>query len=315
MLLFMAKRLAWLIPIAFVVSVVCYSISYLAPGDPARNALMDSHGRPDEKAIEEFRDKMGLDKPLYQQYISWLLRAAKGDLGQSYKTNEPVSSAISRGFLVTLKLSVVCIVLSSILSLFLGVLSALKSNTLFDQIIRVLSLTGLSMPGFWMAYMLIIFFGLNMGLLPVSGYGNDGDLDHAILPVTTLSIYPTCILTRLMRASMLDVLNQEYIRGARAKGLTEMTIIFRHGIKNALIPVVTMAGMIFGGLLSGSVIVETVFSWPGIGYMVMNSIYNKDFPMIQGCVLFISLVYLLVNFLVDLSYVYLNPRIRYEGKN
>lgn len=314
MIEFITRRLLLLLPIFFLVSVISFSIIYISPGDTAENALMNPGGGVDQKAVEELRTRTGLDEPLHIQYLNWMSKILHGDLGQSYMTGENVSDAILRCFKVTLKLAIVSMLISLIIAIPLGIISALKKGTIVDDVCRFFALAGVSMPNFWQSYLLIIVFALTLKVLPSSGYGNGG-LNYIILPAITLGTGYAAVTMRLMRASMLDVLQQDYIRAARAKGVPEYMIIFRHALKNSLIPVVTVAGLNFGYLLNGSVIVETIFSWPGIGNLIVSSILSKDYPMIQGCVLFIAVIFVLINFAVDVSYAFLNPKIRYETKN
>lgn len=305
------KRLFLLIPVLFLISVISFLIIYITPGDPAVNALMSPVGSADPKSVEEYRVKMGLNQPIYVQYIKWLERVLKGDLGFSYMTNEEVSSAIYRCFKATARLAVFSMLVSLAISIPLGILSAIKHNTIIDSMSRLLALIGVSMPNFWQAYLGIIIFSLMLKLLPTSGYGEGGDLLHMVLPAVTLGTGYAAVTMRLTRSSMLEVLGQEYIKAAKAKGLKERVIILRHALKNALIPVVTVAGLNFGYLLNGSVIVETIFGWPGIGSLFVSSILMKDYPMVQGCILFIALIYVTINLIVDISYMFIDPRIRY----
>lgn len=314
MIEFVTRRILLLLPVLLLVSVISFAIIHISPGDTAENALRNPAGGIDQKAVEEFRAKTGLDKPVHIQYIHWTGRVLQGDLGESYMTGEKVSDAIFRSFKVTLKLALVSMLVSLIISIPLGIISALKKGTIIDDICRFFALAGVSMPNFWQAYLLIIIFSLILKVLPSSGY-EDGGLAYIILPAITLGTGYAAVTMRLMRASMLDVLQQDYIRAARAKGLPEHMVILKHALKNSLIPVVTVAGLNFGYLLNGSVIVETIFSWPGIGSLIVSSILSKDYPVIQGCVLFIAVIFVLVNFAVDISYAYLNPRIRYENRS
>lgn len=314
MIEFITRRLLLLLPVLFLVSLISFAVIYISPGDTAENALMNPGGGVDQKAVEELRARTGLDEPVHIQYIHWMSKVLRGNLGESYMTGEEVSGAILRCFKVTLKLAVISMMVSLLISIPLGILSALKKGTVVDDVCRLFALAGVSMPNFWQAYLLIIVFALTLKVLPSSGYG-DGGLAYILLPAITLGTGYAAVTMRLMRASMLDVLQQDYIRAARAKGVPEHMIIFKHALKNSLIPVVTVAGLNFGYLLNGSVIVETIFSWPGIGNLIVSSILSKDYPMIQGCVLFIAVIFVLVNFAVDISYAYLNPRIRYETKN
>jgi peptide/nickel transport system permease protein len=305
-----------LLPVLFIISIISFSIAFMTPIDPAKKALMFSGYQdvPDEQVVEDFRVKMGLDQPLYIQYINWLNNVVEGNFGYSLKDNCPVLDKVINCFINTLKLSVFGMLITLAIGIPLGVVSAMMRGTIVDMISRFIAIFNASFPSFWLAYMLIIIFALTLNVVPVAGYGG-GDLSHMILPAFTLGIICSGTIIRLTRSSMLEVLEQEYIRGARAKGLQERAIIVRHALKNAMIPVVTYCGMTFASLLSGAAITEVIFAWPGIGNLIVTAIQNKDFPLIQGCVLFISFVYLMINFVVDLSYVYLNPRIRYESKN
>lgn len=314
MIEFITRRLLLLLPVLLLVSVISFSIIYISPGDTAENALTNPGGGVDQRAVEEFRAKTGLDDPIHIQYIHWMGRIIHGDLGKSYMTGEDVSKAIFRCFKVTLKLAVISMLVSLIIAIPLGILSALKKGTAIDDVCRFFALAGVSMPNFWQAYLLIIVFALTLKVLPSSGYG-DGGIANILLPAITLGTGYAAVTMRLMRASMIDVMQQDYIRAARAKGVPEYMIVLKHALKNSLIPVVTVAGLNFGYLLNGSVIVETIFSWPGIGNLIVSSILSKDYPMIQGCVLFIAVIFVLINFAVDMSYAYLNPKIRYETKN
>lgn len=314
MIEFITRRLLLLLPVLLLVSVISFSIIYISPGDTAENSLMNPGGGVDQRAVEEFRVKTGLDDPIHIQYIHWMGRIIHGDLGKSYMTGEDVSKAIFRCFKVTLKLAVISMLVSLIIAIPLGIISALKKGTAIDDVCRFFALAGVSMPNFWQAYLLIIVFALTLKVLPSSGYG-DGGIADILLPAITLGTGYAAVTMRLMRASMLDVMQQDYIRAARAKGVPEYMIVLKHALKNSLIPVVTVAGLNFGYLLNGSVIVETIFSWPGIGNLIVSSILSKDYPMIQGCVLFIAVIFVLINFAVDMSYAYLNPKIRYETKN
>jgi peptide/nickel transport system permease protein len=311
---FIARRILLTIPVLILISAVSFGIIYITPGDVAENALMSPSGGADQKAVEEFRLKQGLDQPIYIQYMKWMGNVLRGDLGYSYMTNEGVSDAILRTFGATMKLAIASMMISLVIAIPAGIISALKHGTIIDDLFRFTALFGVSMPNFWQAYIMIIFFALFLKVLPSSGFGG-GELSHLVLPAITLGTGYAAVTMRLMRASMLDVLRQDYIRAARAKGLPEYLVISRHALKNSLIPVVTVAGLNFGYLLNGSVIVETIFAWPGLGKLIVSSILTKDYPMIQGCILFIAVIFVLINFAVDLSYAYLNPRIRYETCN
>jgi peptide/nickel transport system permease protein len=257
---------------------------------------------------------MGLDKPVYIQYFTWLESVLHGNLGYSYQSKRPVIDTILPRFHATLKLAIVSLIISLMISIPIGIISAIKQYSTIDNVSMVGALLGVSMPNFWQGLLLILLFAITLGWLPVAGYGDHGDLEHMILPAITLGTSSAAITTRLMRSTMLETINQDYIQAARAKGLSERVVIGKHALKNALIPVVTMIGLNFAYLLDGSVVVETIFAWPGIGLLMVESIYMRDYPMIQGCILFVAIIFIFVNLMVDILYTYLDPRIRYETK-
>ncbi|WP_440954300.1 nickel ABC transporter permease [Methanosarcina sp. Mfa9] len=312
MLAYFVRKFLLLIPVLLLISTISFSILYITPGDPAEILLTGPGGGADPAAVEEFRVAMGLDRPLYEQYLHWLNNVLHGDLGYSYMTEQPVFETILRTFKATLKLSIASMFFSLLISIPVGVLAALKHDSPVDDLSRFVSLLGVSMPNFWQGFLLILIFSIYLHWLPVGGFGENGDFSHLLLPALTLGTSSAAVTMRLMRASMLEVLGQDFINAARAKGLAEWAVLGKHALKNALIPVVTMIGLNFGYLLNGSVVVETVFAWPGIGSLVVNSIYNRDLPMVQGSLLFVAVLFVSVNFLVDLSYNWLDPRIRYE---
>lgn len=312
MLSYIFKRILLIVPALLFVSVISFSLVYLAPGDPAEVLLMGPEGSPSPEAIEAFRVRMGLDQPIYVQYHRWLDNLLRGDFGYSYMSERPVADAILKSFKATLQLSVVSIIISVVVSIPLGILAAVKHNTAVDDLCRLAALIGVSIPNFWQAFLLILLFSVHLGWLPVAGYGG-GDLRYMILPAITLGTSSAAVTTRLMRSSLLEALSQDYITTARAKGLPERVVVGKHALKNALIPVVTILGLNLGFLLNGAVVVEWIFGWPGIGGLVVNSIYQRDYAMIQGSILFIAVIFVTLNLIVDISYTYLNPRIRYEG--
>jgi peptide/nickel transport system permease protein len=314
MLRFILRRLAMLAPVLLLVSIISFSMIFLAPGDPAEVLLTSPQGGVDQKAVEEFRTKMGMDQPIYIQYASWLLRAVKGDLGYSYMTGQDVYGAILDGFYPTLRLALASLIISLVLALPLGILSAIKQRTFLDDMGMAAALLGVSVPSFWLSYILLLIFAIYLHLFPVAGFGAGGDIEHLVLPALTLGISSAAVTSRLIRSSMLDVLSQDYIMAARAKGLPERIVILRHALRNAFIPVITVMGMNVGHLLNGSVVVETIFAWPGIGGLLVSSIYDRDYPMIQGCMLFMALIFMTVNLIVDISYSCLDPRIKYGAR-
>lgn len=294
------------------VSVISFSLIFLAPGDPAVVLLTSPEGSPSQEAIEMFKVRMGMDQPVYIQYLNWLNRLIHGDLGYSYISNQPVADRIMRCFQATLKLSILSMIISLVISIPLGIIAAVRSNTIIDDFCRLGALIGVSIPNFWQAFIFIMIFSIYLDWLPVAGYGHGGDLMHMILPATVLGTSSAAVTPRLMRSSLLEAMNQDYITTARAKGLPERVVIGRHALRNALIPVVTMLALSFGFLLNGSVVIEWIFGWPGIGGLVVDSIYKRDYTMIQGSVLFIAAIFVTLNLIVDISYTYLDPRIRYD---
>ena len=300
------RRLLMLIPVLLGVSVVVFSIVHIIPGDPARiMAGVDATG----EQIELIRKQLGLDKPIYVQYLLWMSKVLTGDLGRSIITNEPVLPELIHRFSATLQLTLAGMILAVLIGVSVGVVSATKPYSLFDHLSMVGALFGVSMPIFWMGLMFIFIFSVTLGLFPSSG--KDG-IEHIVLPAVVLGLSSTGIIARMTRSSMLEVLSQDYVRTARAKGATEGDVVYRHALKNAMIPIVTIVGLQFGYLLSGAVLTETVFNWPGIGRLMVDSIFNRDFPMIQGAVLMVASSFVFVNLLTDLLCAYLDPRVKFE---
>lgn len=308
---YLTRRLAYLLPVLLGLSLLAYGLSGLAPGDPARIMLQHQLGQQVSDAeVEAFRDRLGLDDPFPVRYGRWLAAAAQGDLGTSFRTGEPVLDELAVRSLRTLEVTVPAFVLGVLLALPLGILAAVRRNRLTDHLSRVGALVGASMPSFWLAYLLILLLAVQLGALPVSGRGT---WRHLILPSLTLGVGMAAGLMRLTRATLLDVLGEEYVRTARSKGLPARTVVLVHALRNALIPVVTLAGLRLGYLLGGAVIIETVFAWPGLGKHLVDSIYDRDYPTIQGFVLFIGTVFVLLNLVIDVVYQWLDPRIRLGG--
>lgn len=275
-------------------------------GDPTRLLVPETATAEQRQAV---RESLGLDKPILVQYGMFLYNMAQGDLGRSYLQRTEVTELVLSRMPATLQLALVSIVLSVIISIPIGVFVALKRNTIWDLFGSGLALLGQATPNFWLGMLLIIIFGVELKILPISGRGTP---QHIILPAVTLALASVGYFVRLMRSSMLDVLGQDYMRTAKSKGATNTAILFQHGLKNALIPVITMMGMQFGNILTGAFIVETVFAWPGIGRLGVNSLFERDFPVIQGVIVLSSAVFVLSNLLVDVLYSVLDPRIRME---
>jgi len=303
------QRLFIAVFVMLIASFLSFSLLFFAPGNPAEAIIRQQTGLdPTFYEIELFMQNHGLNRAFLTQCFQWLYLITQGDLGISLRTGEPVLEEFLARFGATLELAVTAVAISVIIALPLGIFAARRPNSFFDHVTRVLALAGISIPDFWLGLMLMLCFSLALGWLPCFGHGT---LKHLILPATTLGVGMTASLMRLMRASMLEVLNLDFIKTARTKGLRETVIIWKHAMKNALIPVVTVLGMQFGHLLAGAVVVETVFSWPGIGKFLIDSIYARDYAVIQGFVLIIAATFVLVNLLVDILYAWLDPRVRY----
>ena len=313
MIKFIARRLAIATLIMLGASLLSFSLIHLAPGNPAEVIIRAEMGEdPSLAEIEFFFQKYDLNDPFLAQCAQWMHMITHGDLGTSFRTEEPVLVEFFDRFPATLELAVAAMAIAILISIPLGILSAMKQNSILDHGSRLVALWGVSMPNFWLGLVLILFFSVKLDWFPCFGYGG---VEYLILPAITLGTGMTATLMRLMRASMLEVLRQDYIRTARAKGLKEMVVLWKHGFKNALIPVVTVMGMQVGHLLAGVVIIETIFAWPGVGKFLVDGIYARDYPVIQGFVLIIALFFVLSNLAVDILYTYLDPRIRYDVEN
>jgi len=303
MLNYILARLGQSILVMFGVSVLIFLSLHLT-GDPA--AVMMPPGSSQQE-IDAFRHSMGFDRPLLWQYGHYLNGVLHGDLGDSLRYSQPVTSLISQRVPATLLLAVTALAWSTLVGLALGILSALKQNSLWDLFSRLIAFSGQAVPVFWLGLMMIILFSLNLRWLPSGGYGQAANL---VMPALSLGAYYMSAIARLVRASLIDVLQQDYIRTARAKGLSQWRIVVRHGLRNALIPVITVQGMYFASLLGGALVTEIIFAWPGIGRLAVQAIQNRDFPLVQAIVLLAALVFVGINLLIDLLYVVLNPRIR-----
>jgi peptide/nickel transport system permease protein len=301
---YILRRLLMLIPVMMGVTFLVYFIISLTPGDAASIILGDG---ATEEAIIALREKMGFNDPIIVQYANYMKGLLSGDMGISYATGKNVSTEIIARFPNTFKLTVTAIILSVIISIPIGVISATRQYSIFDNIGMILALVGISMPSFWTGLMLIILFSLNFRLFPSGGM--DG-LKSLILPAFTLAIASTASITRTTRSSMLEVIRQDYINTAKAKGVNRKVVIRKHALKNALIPAITVIGLEFGVLLGGAVLTETVFSWPGIGRLMVQSIQTKDTPMVLGCVIIFALSFSIVNLIIDILYAYIDPRIK-----
>ncbi|OAH55741.1 nickel ABC transporter permease subunit NikB [Domibacillus aminovorans] len=308
---FIVKRLTSLIPILFGISLITFILLHLTPGDPAVAYLRASHIPPTDEAVAALRVELGLDKPLYAQYVEWLGKAVQLDLGMSYLSKKSVWGEIMLHFFPTVQLTFASCILIVVISLPIGMMSAIFKGKLVDQLSRIIAFVSVSMPAFWFGFLLIYFLSVKLDLFPVLGRGT---FAHLVLPSLTLSFAYIGTYTRLLRASMLENLNEPFVMYARARGLSGRLIVSRHVLKKSLLPVLTGLGMSFGNMLSGVVIVETVFAWPGMGQLFVTSILNRDYPMIQGCLLFMGVIFVVCNLLVDIAYSFLDPRIRWEGE-
>lgn len=315
MALVLARRLLWMIPILLGISVIVFSMMHLAPGDPAE-AILGPRGT--EELLRQARRELGLDRPLYVQYGTWVANAARGDLGKSYRLNRPVAPEVLDRFKNSALLAGVAFVIAVAFGTLAGCLSAVRRGSLLDNALMAITVTGISMPPFYLGMLLIILFSVKLNLLPTGGMYNVREdpstarlLVHLILPTLTLAAVPIAVIARIMRSSMLEVVGQDYIRTARAKGLRDRGVIARHALRNALIPVVAVVGLQVGYLLSAAALVEVVFSWPGLGSLLVQSVVQRDLPLAQGAVLMIAVVYVVVNILTDLIQAWLDPRIHF----
>jgi peptide/nickel transport system permease protein len=305
---YVVRRVLLVIPVMLGVSLIVFVLMHFTPGDPALLMLGE---RATEEQLQLLRQEMGLLEPLPVQYARFLGAALQGDLGRSYRSGRPVVTEVLSRLPATAELALAAVAIAVLISVPLGVLSAVKQYSLLDNAGMLLALLGASLPSFWLGLMLILLFAVNLGWLPPSG--RDG-LPSLVLPALTLGAGAAALITRMTRSSMLEVINQDYVRTARAKGLPEKTVIYSHALRNALLPVVTVIGLQFGALLGGAVITETVFAWPGAGRLAVEAIRAKDYPVVQGAVLMLALAFAFVNLLVDLIYAFLNPRIRAQYK-
>lgn len=307
MLKYLGKRMLQLIPTLIGVTIFAFLLVVAVPGDPAR-IIAGEDATAEE--VQIIREQLGTDKPLFEQYTNYVINLVKGDLGTSLRSSKPVLEELLLRFPTTLTLTIMSVIVMVIIGLFAGIFSATKPNSIRDNATMMFSLFGISMPVFWMGIMFILLFSYYLPWFPAGG---NSEFRHFVLPSIVLGLSASGILARLTRSSILEIINQDFIRTARAKGIKEKFVIYKHTLKNAMIPIVTIVGMEFGTLLGGTVITETVFSMNGIGRYVVESIQFRDFPAIQGSILFISLAFVLVILIVDLTYSLIDPRIRYDN--
>jgi peptide/nickel transport system permease protein len=306
MLTWVLRRILAVVPVLFGVSLAVFSMLFLVPGDPVKMMLAEFVTTPDQ--IAQMRAQLHLDEPILKQYGRFVANAVRGDLGTSIRSRRPVTTEIGENVASTAQLALAAMLVAVGLGIPLGLIAALSRSSWLDAASMGAALLGVSMPSFWLGLLLIFVFSLHLAWFPATG---GGDLHHLVLPAITLGMIAAAIIARLTRSSMLEVLGQDYVRTARAKGLGGFSVVVRHALKNALIPIITIFGLQFGNLLAGAVIVETVFSRPGLGRLIVGGILNKDFPLVQGVVLFVATTYVLINLLVDVAYAYADPRIRF----
>jgi peptide/nickel transport system permease protein len=303
---FLARRLLLTIPVFFGVATVVFLLIHLIPGDPVQAMLGESAAPAD---IAVLRDRLGLDRPLIVQYGAFLEGLVTGDLGTSLRTNQTVVSALAERLPATVELAVAAVLVALVFALPMGTIAAARAGTRLDHMTMTAALVGISMPNFWLGPLLAIVFSIVLGWLPVSGRGTPA---HLILPAVTLAAPLAAVLARMTRASVLEELRELYVLAARARGVSRARAVLRHAFRNSLVPIVTLLGLQLGGLLTGAVITETIFAWPGVGRLLIQSIGFRDYPMVQGCILLIAVMYVSLNLLADLLYGMLDPRIRYD---
>jgi ABC-type dipeptide/oligopeptide/nickel transport system permease component len=303
---YFVRRVLLTVPVLLGVATLVFSLIHLVPGDPAQ-AMMGDGASPQD--VAELRGKLGLDRPLLTQYVSFLRHAVTGDLGVSFRTGQPVTTMIVERIPATAELAVAAMVVAVMLAIPLGVVAAVWRGTAIDYGAMTFALAGVSIPNFWLGPLLAIVFAVELGWLPVSGRGT---LAHLVLPAISLGLALAAILARMTRASLLDELNELYVRAARARGVSNAASITRHALGNSLVPLLTIIALQFGAVLTGAVITETIFAWPGIGRLLIQSIGFRDYPMVQGCILLIAVTYVSVNLMTDLMYGFIDPRIRFE---
>ncbi len=306
MLSYLIKRIFSTIPVLIGISLLLFFMLRMLPGDPAQ-VLAGQMATPEE--IENIRQQLGLDRPIYEQYAAYLSRLARFDLGRSARTQNPVTQEIWARLPNTLLLAVVAITLACLFGIPAGIISAVRPYSWIDYLVTTSALFGMSMPVFWLGLMLVVVFSIILKWLPAGGTGS---WQHVVLPSVTLAAFVVAFIARMTRSTMLETLSQDFTTTARSKGLQERVVVIKHAFKNAMIPIITVVGLQFGLLLGGAVLTETVFAWPGLGRLIVDSILARDYPVIQGAILIFGLLYIMVNLVVDLIYALVDPRIRYD---
>jgi peptide/nickel transport system permease protein len=303
---FIARRLLLTIPVFAGVATLVFSLIHLVPGDPVEAMLGESASTQD---VANLRHQLGLDRPLYTQYVTFIRGVVTGDLGQSLRTGQSVLGAIAERMPATIELAVAAMLFAVLVAVPLGIVAAARGGTAVDHVATALALVGISIPGFWLGPILALVFAVELGWLPVSGRGTPA---HLVLPAITLGAPLAAVLARMTRASLLGELREVYVLAARGRGVSRARAVLRHAFRNSLVPLVTIVGLQFGAVLTGAVITETIFAWPGVGRLLVQSITFRDYPLVQGCILLIAAAYVSVNLITDLLYGFLDPRIRFE---
>lgn len=303
---YLIRRILLTIPVILGVATLVFSLIHLVPGDPAQAMLGEGASAAD---VEDLRSRLGLDRPLLEQYGRFMSGLVTGDLGTSFRTSQPVVTAIAERVPATVELALAAMLVAMLVALPLGIIAAVKRGTLADHAAMTVALAGISIPNFWLGPMLAIIFSVYLGWLPVSGRGG---WESLVLPAISLGAALAAILARMTRASLLEELRELYVRAARARGVSQSRSILAHALRNSLIPLVTILGLQFGAVLTGAVITETIFAWPGVGRLLIQSISFRDYPLVQGCILLIAITYVTVNLVTDMVYGVLDPRIRYD---
>jgi peptide/nickel transport system permease protein len=306
MVRYLVRRLALTIPVLLGVATLVFALIHLVPGDPVQSMLGETASHEE---VEQLRHTLGLDRPLLVQYKSFLTGLVRGDLGTSFRFGTPVSQEIASRLFRTIQLAVAAMAVAILIALPLGIVAAVYRGTTIDHAAMTLALAGISMPNFWLGPLLAILFAVQLGWLPVAGTGT---IWHLVLPSVTLGAALAAILARMTRASVLEELRELYVLAARARGASRVRAVVRHAFRNSLIPIVTIIGLQFGAVLTGTIITETIFAWPGVGRLLIQAINFRDYPLVQGCILFISFTYVMMNLLTDVTYGLLDPRIRYD---
>lgn len=313
---YLLRRFLQVIPVLFIISVVVFLAMHLAPGDPAVMRMGRAAAKPENQAaLERLRREMGLDKPIVTQYLIWAGDALRGDFGVSNRSGRPVIEMILGRLPATIELALASFLIAIIFSIPLGILAALKQRSALDRGIMTFAVAGVAIPGIWLGLTLILIFSVKLRWLPPAGYvplteDPAESIKRVLMPAVTLAVYLIATFTRFLRADMIEILNEDYIRTALSKGLSGWTVVWRHALKNAFIPLFTVMGIEIGRLLGGVVIMEQIFGWSGIGWLTLQGVYNRDYPLVQGAVMLIAAFYTFINFFVDVGYAFLNPRIR-----